>query len=323
MAKIELSRWPGNPLLNPKGNKHCWWEKGSVFNPGAVADGDKIYLLYRAMGSLHYSHFGLAVLSEPTKVKKRLPLPILEPEPGNDLERFGIEDPRVVSLEGRFYIVYNAASVYSCLREKPGKLGRMITPWKLRCSLISTSDFKNFKRHGVILPGIDSKNGTLFPEKIQGHYALMHRCFPHIWLSFSPKVDSFTKGVILARTREGWWDSERIGAGAPPIKTPLGWLEYYHGVSRNSRGRFVYHVGILLLDLKNPKKILYRSSEPVLSPKEDWEKRGYVNNVVFVCGAVEWGDRYWVYYGAADSRVGVASIEKSKLLKALAKELEQ
>ena len=314
-----LIRSKHNPILSPISDMSHWWESKAVFNPGVAIYNDKIYLLYRALGSIHYSTFGLAVLSDPETVEKRFDQPVVESEDGNKYEQFGIEDPRITFFEGKYYIVYNAPSVYR------GGVGapawqHMKTPWRLRCSLLETEDFITFKRRGVILPDIDSKDGVLFPEKINGKYCLLHRVYPDIWISYSDRIDKFEIGEKLCLSRQNQWDSERIGAGPPPIRTELGWLLIYHGSGVKMDGKFSYEVGMMLLDLENPQKILYRSEEPILQPQENYEREGYVNNVVFPTGLIEWGDKYWLYYGAADSRVAVAYIEKKQMLDFLSKD---
>jgi predicted GH43/DUF377 family glycosyl hydrolase len=319
---IKLTRWSGNPLLRPNRKKGYWWENRSVFNPGAVVRNKKIYLLYRAMGAMHFSQFGLAVLKDPFTVEKRLDLPVFEPGPCED-ERFGVEDPRIVFLKGKYRIVYTGASVYSSHEEIKHESGEGLIPWRIRCSLVSTRDFKNFRRHGVIVPEIDTKDGCLFPEKIDGKYVLLHRIFPDIWISFSKRLDRFPIGKVLCRARKNSWDNSRIGAGAPPVKTPLGWLEFYHGVEAHRGSKPRYMVGMLLLDLRDPTKVLYRSPEPIFEPETKEELKGYVNNVVFPCGIVEWEDKYYLYYGMADRRIGVAYVEKQKVWRFLMREIEK
>ncbi|HUW22108.1 MAG TPA: glycosidase [Candidatus Bathyarchaeia archaeon] len=321
MDKIQLTRWVGNPLLKPNRRDSHWWESGSVFNPGVVVRGSKIYLLYRAMGGIHFSQLGLAVLSDPVTIEKRLPYPVFFPEEGNTHERFGVEDPRIVYIKDRYWIVYIAASVHPFRGEVTKTWGRMGVPWRIRCSLATTRDFIYYQRRGVPLPGLDTKDGTLFPEKVDGRYVMLHRVFPHIWISFSEKSSRFSKGEILCRVRKKSWDNSRIGAGAPPIKTHLGWLEFYHGVHEGPDKKLTYMIGILLLDLKDPRKVLYRSPEPVLVPEAKYETTGYVNNVVFPCGAIVWKSRYYVYYGAADRCIGVAYISRKKLLDFLSKKI--
>jgi len=319
MEKIKLTRWAKGPLLEPIDKESHWWEAGSVFNPAAVIKGGKIYLLYRARSWLHFSNFGLAILKDPFTVEERYPFPVLEAGEANPFERFGVEDPRIVFMEGRYWIVYTAVSTYPRREREFGKCQPGF-PWRMRCSLASTRDFIYYQHHGIILPDFDTKDGTLFPEKIGGKYALIHRIFPDMWISFSDKINHFPKGEVLCRPRKNSWDNKNLGIGAPPIKTPIGWLCFYHGVHETKRG-IKYMVGILILDLKNPCRILYRSPSPVLEPEAGYEKKGYVDEVVFPCGAIEWRGKYYVYYGAADKCVNVAYVDKKELLTAIDKKI--
>lgn len=335
MSALKLTRSDKNPILSPINTKEHWWEARSVFNPGAVVKDGKIYLLYRALGEVHYSTFGLAIFSDPTTLEKRFEKPVYEPDENNPYEEFGVEDARIVQLDGTYYIVYNAPSIYRYREKTVNAWDHMNVPWRLRCSLAQTDDFTTYKRLGVILPDIDSKDGVLFPEKINGQYVLLHRIFPNMWISFSDSITHFEKGTVLAKTRVGKWDSERIGAGPPPIKTELGWLLFYHGVRNstsndvpsfhdrglNGKGGFQYSIGIMLLDQADPWKILYRSEEPILVPETEYEKKGYVNNVVFSCGAIDFKNMYYIYYGAADTKVAVASVDKKELMEYLKKTL--
>jgi predicted GH43/DUF377 family glycosyl hydrolase len=275
------------------------------------------------MGQVHYSSFGLAILSDPFTIEKQFELPVFERDEDSKFEQFGVEDARITSIDGTLYIVYNSPSIYPAHEKKVNAWDHMTIPWRIRCSLAQTTDFITYRRHGVILPDVDSKDGVLFPEKVGGKYVLLHRVFPDIYISFSETIDTFDKGEILCKIREGEWDSERIGAGAVPIETELGWLEFYHGVRKNTDGSFKYMLGILLLDLTDPRKILYRSSEPIFEPETKYEKDGYVNNVVFTCGAIEWEGKYYVYYGAADTCVAVAFIGREELLGYLREQLEK
>jgi len=155
---------------------------------------------------------------------------------------------------------------------------------------------------------------VIFPEKFQGQYLIVHRVGYDIDYSFSKNLN-FGEGKWLEENRwiycrPGWWDSKKLGAAAPPIKTKKGWILFYHGISENN----VYRVGAVLLDLKNPIKILSRTSKPLLEPEMPYEKEGLVNNVVFPCGAVEINGKIFVYYGGADQVIGGATIDLNKLL---------
>jgi len=168
---------------------------------------------------------------------------------------------------------------------------------------------KNWKGHRVVLEE-PNKDGGLLPEKIDGRYMLFHRREPNIWVGYSKDLVDWKNHKIIMSPIEGTWQSKKIGIAGPPIKREDGWLLFYHGVDSNNE----YRLGAALLDLKDPSKVIHRQAEPILVPELGWEKRGLVPNVVFSCGAVEIGNMYYVYYGGADTHIGVASIEKNKVI---------
>jgi beta-1,2-mannobiose phosphorylase / 1,2-beta-oligomannan phosphorylase len=307
--QIELQRYPGNPVLEPT---PLWWERRAVFNAGAVNHAGRVHLLYRALGDDYISRFGLATSKNGIDFDVRSSHPVMESEDDDKYERLGIEDPRVTWLDGRFCITYTAASVYPASQPTPD--GCAGAPWRVRVAMASTEDFQTFQRHGVIIPDTDSKNAALFPEKIGGKYVLMHRIFPDLWICRSDDLLHWEHHETIIGPRVGYWDSAKVGAGAPPIKTEIGWLEIYHGVSDQG----VYGLGIIVLDAEDPTKVLYRSETPILTPDLDFEREGFVPNVVFTCGAVEKDAQYLVYYGGADKAIGVATIERDTLLRELA-----
>lgn len=302
-----LVRFPKNPILEPGEN---WWETRAVYNAGAVMFGDKTLLLYRAQGNDWVSRFGLAESVDGFHFKRISNLPVLEPDPHDQYERLGIEDPRISKVEDSYLITYTAASVYpATFAEKliPNKsLFKTGVPWRIRIGLAQTLDFRNFEKLGLLFPELDAKDSVLFPEKIEGQFVLIFRILPNMVVSFSKNLANWSSPEFLLSPRYASWDSEKIGAGAPPLKTKKGWLLFYHGVDRDR----TYHLGALLLDLNNPKIILARSKKPLLSPKIRYEKKGLVPNVVFTCGAIEEEDRYIVYYGAADKVICAATIDK-------------
>jgi predicted GH43/DUF377 family glycosyl hydrolase len=305
---MKLIRYTGNPILTPTSN---WWETAATFNPGATIYQGKVVLLYRAIGGDGLSRFGLAESGDGFNFQ-RFEDPVLEGELTNPYERLGVEDPRIVQIEETYYITFTAASVYEAWVYQQQKHAPSLShhaPWRIRPTLVTTKDFKAFKRQGILLE-TDTKNATLFPEKISGQYCLVHRIYPNMYLTFSPALKDWRVGQILISPREGFWDSERVGLGAQPIKTEKGWLLFYHGTNKDR----VYRLGLLLLDLKDPAKVLYRSDRPILEPQETYEKEGLTPNVVFTCGAVEKDGQYLVYYGAADKVIGLATIGKEKLL---------
>jgi predicted GH43/DUF377 family glycosyl hydrolase len=171
----------------------------------------------------------------------------------------------------------------------------------------------------VTQDGRDDKDGCLHPEKVGGKYFLFHRVDNHIVGDFG-KTPEFKErnnfqNIPIIYPREGMWDSLKVGISVPPIKTSKGWLLLYHGVSHRSR----YRVGAALLDLKDPTKVISRTTDCIFEPREAYELDGQVKNVVFPCGAVVRGDNILMYYGGADSVVDVACISMKKLLDTLTK----
>jgi len=308
---MKLTRFSGNPVISPSKN---WWETKATFNPGVTAFQDKIVLLYRSLGGDSISRFGWAESSDGIHFKRNED-PVFEGEAENPYERLGVEDPRISLIEGTYYICYTAPSVYPASVYHTGKFAPSIerpAPWRVRPSLLTTVDFKTFERKGILID-IDTKDAAFFPEKIAGNWALLHRAYPNLYLAASRDLKNWERQFVLASPRENSWDQERVGAGAPPLKTEKGWLLFYHGTSKNHQ----YMIGVLILDLADPTKILYRSSEPLLVPETNYEKEGLTPNVVFTCGAIEWQDHYLVYYGAADKVIGLAYIMKEELLNSL------
>jgi predicted GH43/DUF377 family glycosyl hydrolase len=307
-----LERHPENPILQPTTH---WWECRWVFNPGAAIHRGRVHLLYRAQGEDWISRFGLAILEEDgVRVAYRSPLPVFEPDVNNPWERLGVEDPRITRIADQYYVCYTAASLYPALKprtyRRPSPFGDTGVPWRTRIAIATTRDFRNFRRRGIAFAQWENKNGALFPTRFEGRYLLLHRIFPDIHLGSSKDLRHWHNYGPLLRPRPGMWDSNRVGAGGPPLRTPYGWLLIYHGVDENR----VYRLGAALLDLRDPRRVLGRSTEPILEPEEPYEREGLVPNVVFTCGAVFYRGRLMVYYGGADRVVAVASVPAEKIL---------
>ncbi len=297
---VYLTRYSKNPILKPNPTHH--WEKGGVFNCAATMFEEKVLLLYRAIGDYdkYISTLGLA-LSEDGYTFERFDEPVMIPDA--DFDRFGVEDPRITFLEGKYYIAYTAVRT-------PVPKGDV----DYHIGIASTKDFKTFKRHGTIINEYRDKDGVLFPEKIDDQYVLIHRApEPDMWIAFSKDLNTWTDHKKLFSPLPNSWQNFKVGAGAPPIKTEDGWLEFYHGVDKELH----YSLGVMMLDLKDPSKIVSILDDPILTPEEDYERVGDVPNVTFTCGVVEKDEKFFVYYGAADKVIGVATIDKKKLLKAL------
>ncbi|MEQ7051508.1 glycoside hydrolase family 130 protein [Paenibacillaceae sp. P-4] len=221
--------------------------------------------------------------------------------PSTELEMFGIEDPRVTQIGDTYYIYFSAVS--------PVGIGE---------SMVSTKDFVNVTHHGMIF-GPDNKDVLIFPEKINGKYYALHRPTmksignPEIWIAESDNLLYWGNHHHLAGLRPGMWDGGRMGGGAVPFKTEKGWLELYHGATKDHR----YCMGALLLDLNDPTKVIARSDKPVMEPEADYEKNGFFGDVVFSCGAIVEGDTVKMYYGVADTSMACAELSVKEILDSL------
>lgn len=300
----KLIRHPNNPILSPSQN---WWEKLAVFNPGAILYKDKIVLLYRAVGEDNISRLGFAESLDGINFT-RFNEPRYDPPIDDPYERIGAEDPRITLLDGKYYILYTAASLYEANKDYKTVSVSSRAPFRIRIGIATTQDFKTINHEMHIFDNVDSKDAVFFPEKIDRKYILLHRVYPNLSLSASEDFQHWSFQNI-ASPRPNFWDSQKIGAGSVPIAKPYGWLLFYHGVDNHN----CYHIGIMVLDRKNPEKVLYRSPAPTFSPETEYEKTGRVDNVVFTCGVVIFKGQYFVYYGAADKVIGLATFDENEL----------
>lgn len=230
------------------------------------------------------------------------PSPILQGE--DELSNLGVNDPRVLFLDGEYKIIYTANSL-----------------WGINMRLATTKNWKHIEYQGIIFPP-DNKDVALFPEKINGRYACLHRPAGiyfgghDLWLAYSPDLLHWGDHKLVATRRKGMWDSERIGCGAEPIRTESGWLQIYHG----SDGKD-YCLGALLMDLADPSKVIARSNQPIMKPSQSYELVGYFNNVVFSNGLVQIDDdTVYLYYGGADKYTCGALLSISEVMKSLIEE---
>ncbi len=301
--RVELAvRAKENPILEPIA-EHAWENKG-VFNAGVLDIDDVIHIVYRAQGDDGISRMGYATTKNGTKILKRSKTPIYEPRA--EFESRGCEDPRLTRIGSTVYMVYTAFD---------GK-----NPWRAALTSISVKDFVAEKWEKWTMPQlitpdpVQDKDTALLPEKIGGQYMWMHRIDPLICADFLDTLDfkksRLTRCIEIMGPRPGVWDSTKIGIAGPPIKTKKGWLLIYHGVSKTG----TYRLGAVLLDLKNPAVIISRSVDTIFEPLEEYERVGQVKNAVFSCGAVVRGDTIWIYYGGADTVLGVAKVSMKKLL---------
>lgn len=216
-------------------------------------------------------------------------------------ESFGIEDCRVANMEDGYHLTYTKVSSHA-----------------VGVGYMKTTDWKHFDRLGMIFPP-HNKDCAIFDEKINNKYYALHRPSSpelggnYIWLSESPDRIYWGNHKLLAATRPGKWDSARVGAGAAPIRTDKGWLEIYHGATKEHR----YCLGALLLDINDPSIVLARSEEPIMEPIMEYEKKGFFGNVVFTNGHLVDGDKITIYYGASDEVICGAELSINKVLNSL------
>jgi predicted GH43/DUF377 family glycosyl hydrolase len=330
-----LKRFEGNPVLEPVPGA---WDSVSVFNPGAIRHEGRVLMLYRAVSSVerYVSRFGLAVSEDGYQFRRAGEGPVFGPR--EDYEVGGVEDARITRDGEEFLVSYAAVSkvpgpVYAEMdffrvtredpyHDRPGipPLGASYT------GLLRSPDLRTFTSEGLITPpGTDDRDGVLFPEKVGGRYAMLHRPSrwvgerygtdrPAIWIAFSHDLkewDYGEGGAYLLMEPQADWEESKIGAGPPPVRTDAGWLVLYHGVDR----RYVYRVGAALLDLGDVTRVIARTEEFLLEPEEDYERVGVIPNVVFPTAAVwEPGRELLVYYGGADRVCALATADMDELL---------
>jgi len=330
--QLLLERFPGNPILKPD-PKHQWETKGT-FNPASIYEGGKVHILYRAIGETDVSVLGYASSLDGLHINERLDKPVYVPResfegvnPSNPYTSEspgfyvsggggsgGCEDPRLTRIDERVYMTYIAYDGHSHPR--------------VALSSIHINDFLSMKwdwQKPVLIspPYIVDKNACILPEKINGKYVIFHRVFPNILIDFVDNLDFDGKTrwlegqfKIPTRSLSSDWDNLKVGCGPPPLKTREGWLLIYQAVSSFDESR--YKIGAMLLDLKDPTKVLARTRTPILEPIAPYENEGFKSGVVYPCGAVIINERLFVYYGGADTVVCVASVKLEPFLEQLA-----
>jgi len=292
-----MTRASLDPVLSPRGIK---WESAGTFNPATTMKDGKVVMLYRAQDSLGTSSLGYAESEDGLHFTRR-PQPILSPEEKYETEG-GLEDPRLQKFGDTWYLTYtgyNRRDAQLCLA--------------------TSKDLIHWERKGVIVPAYTgnwnvgwSKSGAIVPEKIGGKYWMYWlgtSADKNDQMGLSRSVDLLhwteaTDTPVLPR-RPGKFDSRVVEPGPPPILTPKGIVLIYNGADDN----LVYRTGVAVFDRADPRKLLYRSDEPIFFPDLPWEKSGQVPNVIFFEGLVLKDGLYFLYYGAADKFVGVAEAQ--------------
>lgn len=328
------------------------FENNGVLNPGIYQDGNTLHILYRAVQEGNFSTIGYAKTEGPVKIIERMDRPLITRE--LDYETQGVEDPRIVKIEGTYYITYTAYDGINALG-----------------ALSVSNDLIHFKKKGIITPQVNyqqyesnvnacnpsklnpkyhqyynlfsqiglmvddktrllrDKDVVLFPRKINGQFVLLHRIWPGIqivkfdrwedltlpfWENY---LSNLTDHIIL--DPKDAFETKYIGAGCPPIETPDGWLLIYHGVQETTTGR-MYHAKAALLHLEKPELEISRLPYPLFSPTKQWEIEGVVSHTVFPTGYAIFDNDLYIYYGAADKYIAVAKIALNELLFELKKQ---
>jgi predicted GH43/DUF377 family glycosyl hydrolase len=308
----KFKRYSKNPIISPI-PEHPW-EAKATFNPAAIYLEDKIHILYRTSSNDNTSSIGYASIENGFDIVERMTDPAYVPRENFESKKIdngnsGCEDPRLTKIGKNIYMCYTAFD--------------SIGPPRVAITSISEKDFLarewKWEKPYLITPAsFDDKDACIFPEKLADGYFIMHRVGNEICGDYFKTLD-FTKETVkkcirIIGPRINCWDSSKVGIASPPIKTKYGWLLLYHGVSK---GHNTYRIGAVLLDLKDPAIVLARSTDPIFEPVEVYEKIGIVNNVVFPCGMILRDKLLYIYYGGADTVIGVATMEIDIILNAL------
>lgn len=309
-----IKKFGHNPIIAPNPNNK--WESRATFNSAAVYEDGRVHFLYRALGDTDLSVLGYATSKDGYTIDERSDEPCYFPrEPwetpgGHKFGKFadhfasgggygGIEDPRITRVGDEMVLTYVAFDGAN--------------PPRAAMSTIKVDDFLKRKWDRwtqaklISAPGMVNKSAVAFPEKINGKYVMLHRVYPNILIDYLDDLsfDKYLVGHHFIPPRKKFWDSKKVGAGAPPMRTKDGWLLIYQSVGYQDPGR--YKIGAMMLDIDNPSKVLYRSRNPIIEPVEPYENDGFKAGVVYPCGAVIKDDELFVYYGGADSYLNGAS----------------
>ncbi len=282
------------PIISPRGNG---WESSGTFNPAVIERAGKIVMLYRAQDGKGTSRLGYAESSDGIAFTRRAE-PVFVPAEEYEKDG-GVEDPRLVKFDDTYYLTYTGYN------KKDAQL-----------CLATSKDLIRWERKGVILPAYKgrwnvrwTKSGAIVRQKIGGKYWMYFLGTSadnkdQTGLAYSSDLIHWieaTDGPVLP-VRPGQFDSRVAEPGPAPIVTEKGIVLIYNGAD----DKLVYRTGVAVFDGKDPRRLIARSHAPVFAPEKQWEEVGQVPNVVFVEGMIRRGNRYWLYYGGADTYIGVA-----------------
>jgi predicted GH43/DUF377 family glycosyl hydrolase len=321
------------------------FENEGVLNPAVIRVGDSVHMFYRAVHKGNNSTIGYCRFDGPLTLVERWDKPALLPE--FEYESQGVEDARIVKIDDLFYLTYtgydgtNARGALATSKDlKHFKKHGVIVPDITYAEFVSLAEslgtvnesYYNNQKFYTRATDPDKKmllwdkNVIFFPRRIGGELVFLQRIRPGIQIVFVNQIKDLTKTfwkkyffklqehIVMDPVYDH--ESSYIGGGCPPIETEQGWLLIYHGVQETDKG-YVYSACAALLDLKDPSKELARLPHALFSPEYEWELIGEVNNVVFPTGTALFGGTLFIYYGAADSVIAVASLKLSDLIEEL------
>ena len=336
---MKLQKYEHNPILTK--NEKNYWENLCVLNPAVIFNNEdnKFYMLYRAAGNdeQHYIYLGLATSSDGINFKRESDKPLIAPDV-NGADGGGIEDPRLVKIDDYYFLTYASRPFapgqywredkkYFGFQPKAGP--KTIIYNDTQTHLAVSKDLINWKKLGRITDSrFDDRDVIIFPERVNGKYVKISRAMdkcgkgyenenPAMWISFSNDLLEWREEETLLYQGKEYWEDAKVGGSCPPIKTEDGWLFIYHGVSSKDKQ---YRVGAMLLDLNDPRKILAKTKNFIMEPEFHFETDGFYAGCVFPTGIVEVNDKYYIYYGAGDQCICLATIDKKVLLDELKKE---
>ena len=312
-TKSYVTRLSKNPILKPTANT---WENRYVFNPTALLVDGEIHVLYRAMGDDNTSVIGRAISKDGLNFTSRDKQPIYVPRADFEIKKklkglSGCEDARAIIIGDSVHLTYTGYN---------GVDLPAVAHSSIKLSDYKANNWQAWSEPVLISPKqIDDKDAAIIPDKINGQYMVLHRIDHHICADFVPdlnfKEHTLVRCIQIMGPRRGMWDSQKIGINGPPLKTERGWLQFYHGINDNDQ----YLMGAALLDLTDPTIVIGRTTMPLMTPELSWEITGWIDNVVFSCGQIVKDDTIYIYYGGADTVVGVATIGLSQLVDELSK----
>lgn len=322
------------------------FENEAVLNPAAYREGDNVHIFYRAVREGNHSSIGYCKLDGPLTIAERWDKPFMIPE--FDYESQGVEDARISKIDDTFYLTYTA---YDGINARGAlatskdlfhfkKHGLIVPPISYahfvylveKAGKVNKNYYHNHKFYYQEADPDEKillwdKNLVFFPRRIKGNLVFLHRIRPGIQLVSVKEIKDLTKEFWddyfrnfhehIVMDPEFEHESSYIGSGCPPIETEHGWLLIYHGVEDTDKGLVYSACAAALLDIDDPRKEIARLNYPLFSPEYRWELIGDVNNVVFPTGTALFGDTLFIYYGAADSHIAVASLSMSELMKEL------